>query len=201
MRAAMGHRKWCGGAQRGSVYLADQKLPIQVPRVRNRQAGVEVPLQSYHRLQQPRAADEGMLRRILYGLSCRDYRAAAEAVPEACGLSRSSVSRRYVPATARRPQALQKRRLDQYDLVALVLVGKTFADDTGPAGLAGQLITLGQKVLAVYYSPRGALENPLTSGYPPPPSACTPVHLGGVGQWATQFSYQQHSIWPTANPP
>jgi hypothetical protein len=42
------------GRQRGSVYLADQKLPIQVPRVRNRQAGVEVPLESYHRLQQPR---------------------------------------------------------------------------------------------------------------------------------------------------
>jgi hypothetical protein len=95
------------GRQRGSVYLADQKLPIQVPRVRNRQAGVEVPLQSYHRLQQPRAADEGRLRRILYGLSCRDYRAAAEAGPEAFGLSRSSVYRCYVPATARRLRALQ----------------------------------------------------------------------------------------------
>jgi hypothetical protein len=90
------------GRQRGSVYLADQKLPIQVPRVRNREAGVEVPLQSYHRLQQPRAADEGMLRRILYGLSCRDYRAAAQAVPEAFGLSRSAVSRRYIRATARK---------------------------------------------------------------------------------------------------
>jgi hypothetical protein len=74
------------GRQRGSVYLADQKLPLQVPRVRNRQAGIEVPLQSYTRLQQPRAADEGVVRRILYGLSCRDYRAAAEAVPEAFGL-------------------------------------------------------------------------------------------------------------------
>jgi len=39
------------GRQRGSVYLADQKLPILVPRVRNRQAGIEVPLQSYQRLQ------------------------------------------------------------------------------------------------------------------------------------------------------
>lgn len=42
------------GRQQGSVYLADQKLPMQVPRVRNRQAGIEVPLQSYTRLQQPR---------------------------------------------------------------------------------------------------------------------------------------------------
>ena len=51
--------------------------------------GVEVPLESYRRLQQPREADEGVLR-----LSCRDYRAAAEAMPEAFGLSRSRVSRR-----------------------------------------------------------------------------------------------------------
>ncbi len=133
------------GRQRGSVYLADQKLPILVPRVRNRQAGLEVPLQSYQQLQQPRAADEGMLRRLLYGLSCRDYSTAAEAVPEAFGLSRSSVSRRYIRATARKLQALQERRLDADDLVVLLLDGKTFADDTMVIALG---ITLrGEKVL------------------------------------------------------
>lgn len=133
------------GRQHGSVYLADQKLPIQVPRVRNRQAAIEVPLHSYTRLQQPRAADQGVLRRILYGLSCRDYRVAAEAVPEAFGLSRSSVSRRYIRATARKLAALQERRLDRYDVVALVLDGKRFAEDTMVIALG---ITLrGEKVL------------------------------------------------------
>lgn len=138
------HRvRW--GRQRGSVYLADQKLPIQVPRVRDRQAGMEIPLQSYAQLQQPRAADEGVLRRLLYGLSCRDYRAAAEAVPEAFGLSRSSVSRRYIRATARKLTALQARRLERYDFVALVLDGKRFADDTLVIALG---ITLrGEKVV------------------------------------------------------
>jgi putative transposase len=48
------------GRQRGAVYLADQKVPLAVPRVRNRQAGTEVPLQTYARLRQPRDADEGM---------------------------------------------------------------------------------------------------------------------------------------------
>jgi transposase-like protein len=123
------HRvRW--GRQQGSIDLADQKLPLQVPRVRDRQAGTEVPLQTYARLQQPRAADEGVFRRILYGLSCRNYGACAEAVPEAFGLSRSSLSRRYIKATARKLQALQERRLDGYDVVALVLDGKTFAVDT-----------------------------------------------------------------------
>ena len=83
-----------------------------------------MPLQTYAQLQQPRAADEGVMRRILCGLSCRDYRACAEAVPEAFGLSRSSVSRRYIAATARKLQALQERRLDGYHFAALVLDGR-----------------------------------------------------------------------------
>lgn len=99
----------------------------------------------YTQLQQPRAADEGMLRRILCGLSCRDYRAAAEAVPEAFGLSRSSVSRRYIRATARKLATLQERRLGGYEVVALVLDGKRFAEDTMVIALG---ITLrGEKVL------------------------------------------------------
>lgn len=46
------HRvRW--GRQRGAIYLADQKLGLPVPRVRDRQADAEVPLQTYARLQQP----------------------------------------------------------------------------------------------------------------------------------------------------
>jgi transposase-like protein len=138
------HRvRW--GRQRGSIYLADQKLALRIPRVRDRQADAEVPLQTYARLQEPRAADEGVMRRILYGLSCRDYRACAEAVPEAFGLSRSSLSRRYIKATARKLQALQERRLDGSDIVALVLDGKTFAEDAMVTALG--LTAQGEKVV------------------------------------------------------
>ncbi len=153
------HRvRW--GRQRGSIYLADQKLTLPVPRVRDRQAGTEVPLQTYGRLQQPRAADEGVMRRILYGLSCRDYRACAEAVPEAFGLSRSSLSRRYIHATARKLQALQERRLDGYDFVALVLDGKTFADDTMVTALG--LTLHGEKILLGFV--QTGTENATTCG-------------------------------------
>jgi len=133
------------GRQRGFIYLADQKLALRVPRVRDQKANAEVPLQTYARLQQPRAADEGVMRRILSGLSCRDYRACAEAVPEAFGLSRSSVSRRYIAATARKLQALQERRLEGYRFAALVLDGKTFAEDTMVTALG--LTTAGAKVI------------------------------------------------------
>ena len=117
------------GQQRGSVYLADQKLPIPVPRVRDRAANREVSLTTYGQLQRPRAADAGLFRKVLVGLSCRQYEAWAEAVPTAFGLSASSVSRRFIRASARHLQTLCERRLDRNEFVVLVLDGKTFAED------------------------------------------------------------------------
>lgn len=117
------------GRQRGSIFLADQKLPITVPRVRDQGAGREVPLATYQALQTPRAQDAGLFRRVLAGLSCREYEAAAEAVPEAFGLKRTSVSRRFVRTSADALRRLQERSLGDEPWLVLVLDGKTFADD------------------------------------------------------------------------
>lgn len=136
-------RRW--GSQRGSVYLADQKLPIQVPRVRDVEAGTEVALRAYQALQTPRQMDEGLLLRVLKGIATRNYEVCAQAVPEAFGVSRSAVSRRYVTATARKLAEFQERSLAGYDLVALFLDGKAFADEEILIALG---VTLdGQKVL------------------------------------------------------
>ena len=131
--------------QGGSVYLADQKLPLPVPRVRNLPRNTEVPLTTYQRLREPRQADLGLFRKLLLGLSCRDSAACAEAVPEAFGLSASSVSRRFLRASAKQLQALPERRLDAYDVVALILDGKTCAADALVIALG--VTTTGEKVL------------------------------------------------------
>jgi putative transposase len=131
--------------ERGSVYLADQKLPITYTRVRDLPANREVSLGTYRRLQQPRQADRGVLLKVLRGLSCQAYAECAEAVPAAFGLSPSTISRRFIRASARQLQVLCERRLDAYDVVALVLDGKTFAEDAMVIALG---ITLsGEKVL------------------------------------------------------
>ena len=75
------------GAQRGLIFLADQQLPITVPRVRDCAAQCEVPLATYSAPQTPCAQDVGLFRKVLGGLSCREYKAAAEAVPGSLGLS------------------------------------------------------------------------------------------------------------------
>jgi putative transposase len=122
-----GISRW--GTQPGSIFLADQKLAITVPRVRDCVAHREVPLVTYQQLQTPRTRDVGLFRRVLGGLSCREYEAAAEAVPEAFGLARSSVSRRFIRASAHELRRLQERRLDDAEWLVLVLDGKTFAGD------------------------------------------------------------------------
>jgi putative transposase len=132
-------------AQEGSVYLLDQKLPVPLPRVRDLRRNQEVPLQTYQWLRVPRQEDLGLYRKLLLGLSCRDYHACAEALPAAFGLSPSTVSRRFIRASARKLRAFLERRLEGYDLVALILDGKTFAADAMVIALG---ITLqGEKLL------------------------------------------------------
>ena len=122
-----GYARW--STQRGWVYMGGQKLPIRVPRIRDQRAKVEVPLQTYRKLQEPQGVDEKLLRRVLMGLSCGRYQECAEAVPEAFGLSRSSVSRRFIQASARKLKTLMERDLSTLDLVALFLDGKSLAGD------------------------------------------------------------------------
>jgi len=133
------------GRQPGSIYLADQKLGIEVPRVRDLRCGQEVALATYQGLRQPRRADQGVLRRIVAGLSCRDYEQCAEAVPEAFGLSASTISRRFKRTSQKKLQELRERGLEGYDLVALVLDGKTFAEDTMVVALG--ITIMGEKVI------------------------------------------------------
>jgi transposase-like protein len=131
------------GKQRGSIFLADQRLPITVPRVRDRATAHEVPLATYAQFQTPRSHDIGLFRRVLGGLSCREYEAAAEAVPEAFGLARSSVSRRFIRASAGELRRLLERRHDDAEWLVLVLDGKAFAGDQMVVALG--VTTTGEK--------------------------------------------------------
>ncbi len=117
------------GSNPGSVQLAGQRHPLRVPRVQH-VAGGEIPLQTLARSRGTGRLDEVLLKRVLYGISCRNYEAAAAAVPGAIGLSSSTVSRTFTQASAKQLKALQERDLSELDLVAVFLDGKTFADMT-----------------------------------------------------------------------
>jgi len=119
------------GSNPGSVPLAGQRVPIRVPRIRNQRTNFEVPLKSYQSFhKQPGEVDEILLRKVLYGISCRNYELAAEAIPGAIGLSSSTVSRQFIEASAKQLKEFQERDLSDLDLVAMWLDGKKFAEDT-----------------------------------------------------------------------
>ena len=121
-------RRYRHGSNPGSVQLGGQRHPIRVPRVRDERG--EVKLVSYAALHGSSGeVDEGLFRKVLRGISCRDYEEAVEAVPGAIGMSKSQVSREFKKATAAKLKEFQERDLASYDVVAVFMDGKTFADD------------------------------------------------------------------------
>ena len=125
--ASIGGRRH--GSNPGTVGLAGQRVPIRVPRIR-RVAGGEISLRSCAALHGERAVNDRLLTRVLYGISCRNYEAAAEAIPGAIGLSGSTVSRTFIQASAAKLREFHERDLSDEDVVAVVLDGKTFAEAT-----------------------------------------------------------------------
>lgn len=117
------------GTNPGSVRLGGQRHPIRIPRVRNYETQVEVPLESLQALRGKGEVNETLLRRVLYGISCRNYESAGEAVAGAIGLSPSSVSREFIQASKKHLEQLKSRDLSSLDVVVLFLDGKKFAED------------------------------------------------------------------------
>ena len=117
------------GENIGSVVLAGQRVRIEVPRVRDYQRGIEIPLEVYQGLHAGTGIEESALKRVLKGLSMMDYREASLAIPQALGLSSSNISRKFIRASQRKLNALMERDLSKEDFVVLMLDGKSFAED------------------------------------------------------------------------
>jgi len=120
-------KRW--GRNGGSVYLGDQKVSIAVPRVRDVLNDQEVCLTSYRDLQNPRRIDEMIFRRVINGISSRKYEKAVREVPAAFGIKKSSVSRKFIKASARKLKECLERDLSGHDILAIFIDGKSFADN------------------------------------------------------------------------
>lgn len=99
--------KWA--YQEGSVYLGDQKISVRRPRLRGPEG--EVRLQSYEVLKAPGGFSEGLLEKVLRGLSARKYQETVLEASEAFGVSPSAVSRQLVEITTQKLAAFKERDL------------------------------------------------------------------------------------------
>jgi len=109
--------KWA--SQRGSIYLGDQKVHVEHPRLRGPKG--EVPLQSYEQLKKRGGFSEELLGEVLRGMSARKYCETVTKAGEAVGVTPSSVSRHLVEATAKKLAQFKERRLDEIRVFAVFL--------------------------------------------------------------------------------
>src|ERR1700688_3556294 len=110
------------GQQSGYVVFAGQKVAVERPRVRTRQ-GEEVQLDSYARLQHDGRRQRAVQEGIVAGLTSRNYRRAVLSLLDGYGIEKSSVSRQFVQASAAQLKKLYEKRLEELDLVAILIDG------------------------------------------------------------------------------
>lgn len=118
------------GGQRGWAMLAGQKVPLERPRVRHTDGSGEAKLAVYQQLQNPENLRGSVLRRIVHGVSARNYERVVEETREGFGVKRSSISRHYVRVMADRIREFCERRWDGVRFAAIVIDGKSFARET-----------------------------------------------------------------------
>lgn len=122
------------GSEAGRVTLGGRRVPVRRPRVRTVE-GAEVRLESYETFASVDLLADRMVASMLAGLSGRRYEQVLEPVGEqleasATGTSQSSVSRRFVTATAERLAAFRSRPLDDERWLIVFVDGFDFAGHT-----------------------------------------------------------------------
>jgi transposase-like protein len=112
------------GQEEGYVVFAGRKVPITRPRVRDGHG--EIPLKRYALFQSDRRLQDSMTRRILRGVSTRDYEGVLDEVCDGYGIQKSSVSRHWKAATAKELDKLMGRSLKDLDILVLMIDGIEF---------------------------------------------------------------------------
>jgi len=114
------------GTNPGSIQIGNQRLPIEVPRVRDTSNEKCVPLTSYTELHAVGNPGEELLNAIALGVGTRNYQSIVETTADTFGLSKSRVSALVVEQTAAAYKHMQERPLSESSFVALMIDGKTF---------------------------------------------------------------------------
>lgn len=110
-------RKWA--SQKGSVYIGDQKIRAQHPRLRGPEG--EIALESYKKLKERKGFSEELLEKVVRGMSCQKYAETVVGAAEAFGVSPSTVSRHIIEATAKQLEEFRERSLSSFTPFAIFL--------------------------------------------------------------------------------
>jgi putative transposase len=118
------NQRW--GTQKGSIILGNQHVAVEKQRVRNARSGEEVKLKTYDQFQDPKLFEQAVFTEGLKKVSQRDYARGVQKIASSFGFKKSSVSRKWIKATAKNIEELQKRSLKEMDIRAVLIDGKRF---------------------------------------------------------------------------
>jgi transposase-like protein len=141
------------GAARGSVIIHGQKVPIERPRIRN--SNGDVKLGSYELFRREEEIQRRVWSRVMRGLTMRGYDPVIRERDRAFGLSKSTISDRFVLASAEQVNTLLKRDLSKLSLCALMVDGVEYCREHFVVALG--IDQTGAKTILGFH--QGATEN------------------------------------------
>ena len=100
------------GHNSGSIRIDGEKVPIDIPRLRDKDSGEEHTLESYQAMKEAEVGKE-LTDSILLGLSQGDYGRVASQFIDGFGLSQSSVSRRFQKRAQQALEEFEDRSLEK----------------------------------------------------------------------------------------
>ena len=112
------------GRQRGYVVFAGRKVPIERPRMRNKERR-EVPLKTYQCFQSDGRLQRAVARKLIRQCSTRNYEGALEECVQGYGIKRSSVSRHFKATSTVELKELLERPVPP-DLLGVLIDAKYF---------------------------------------------------------------------------
>lgn len=118
------NHRW--GSQNGSITIANQRVALEIPRVRSKD-GNELVLKNYQDFQDPKLFDQSVFTEGIKKVSQRDYEKGVQKIANSFGFKKSSISRKWIKATAKKIEDLQKRSLKEMNIRAVFIDGKRFS--------------------------------------------------------------------------
>ncbi len=124
------HNHW--GSTNGELSFGGRRIQVSRPRVRSK-SGAEASLPHFEAFREEDPLPERVLNQILVGVSTRNYESSLDkpaAKLKSRGTSKSAASRHLVSQTTKKLEEYLSRRLEEFELAALMLDGLEVAGQT-----------------------------------------------------------------------
>jgi len=116
------YSRW--GSNPGSIQIGDERVKMQIPRLYNTDTNKTEGLENYKKLREIETPADELVRKIIFGLSEKNYGEVAKTTLGSFGLSQSTVSRQFIEESKKTLEEFENRDLGKYDFIGLVIDGK-----------------------------------------------------------------------------